>query len=100
MSKYSSNLNALLHSQSHMLVFHIKLFLDEPQSSNYLNLHQHSSWFHFCFDLHFHFIHIYTHIIHVGLKILFHLPLTLKQILLHSYILLYLEHILEYMDHQ
>ena len=35
--------------------------------------------------IHFHSIHIYIYTIHVELKTLFHLPVTLNKILLHSY---------------
>ena len=77
--KYSLILHALLHPQSHVLVFHKKSSLQELQSSNSLHSHQNSSWFLFYFELHTpRSIRIYTHPIHAKLKILFHLPLTLN----------------------
>ena len=43
MPKYSWTLHTSLHSQSCVLGFHIKSLLQEPQSSNSLYSHKHSS---------------------------------------------------------
>ena len=77
-SKYLSILNVILHSQSHVLGFpsHIIIFTRTP---NHLIICTHTDiHYDFIFALnyiHFHSIYIYTHTIHVALKILFHLPL-------------------------
>ena len=60
-TKYSSTLNALLHSKSHVLGFHIKLFSQEHQSSNSWKSHQHSLSFHFCFELHTLWFNLHSH---------------------------------------
>ena len=84
--KYSSTLYAFLHSQSHVLGFHILSFIQEPLPFNSLQSYQHSSWFYFSNEyIHFHSMHIYIHMIHAELNVLFHLLLLLNQILLESY---------------
>ena len=55
--KYSSIVHALLYSQSHVLGFYIKSSLQELESPNSLHSHQPSSWFNFCFEFSFSFIH-------------------------------------------
>ena len=50
--KHLSTWHAFLHSQPHILEFHIQSFLQEPQSSNSLHSHWHSPQFHFCSELH------------------------------------------------
>ena len=73
-------------------------------NSNYLILYIHTNIHHDSIItlnyIHSHSIPTYVHKIHVELKIFLHLPLALTSILLHSYFLLYLEHILEHMNHQ
>ena len=93
-SKYSSILNALLHSQLHILEFHCNDLI----LYTYTNIH-HDSIYALNY-IYFHSIPIYIDKIHAELKILFHVPLKLNEMLLHSYFLLYVEHILKHMDHQ
>ena len=50
--------------------------------------------------IHFHSVYIYINTIHAEVKILFHLSLTLNQIVLHLYFLLFLKHIFQHMDYQ
>ena len=80
-TKYSSILHALLHSQSHVLGFHIQRFLQKSKSSNSLHSQWHSLWFHALNYVQFHSIYICSHTIHFELRVLFHLLLTLNEIL-------------------
>ena len=56
-----SYLRALLHSQSHVLGFHLWSLSQEPQSSNSLHSTIHSSWFHFCFELYTFSLYLHLH---------------------------------------
>ena len=60
-SKYSKILRVLLDPQWHVLEFNIQSFLQDSQSSNFLHSHRHSSWFHFCLELHTFSFNPYLH---------------------------------------
>ena len=78
-SKHSSLIHALLHSQIHVVGLHIQSLLQEPQSSNfYTNTDIHYDPIFSLNYTPFHSIHIFTHTIYLQLQTLFHLLLTLN----------------------
>ena len=52
LAKCSSISHVLLHSQSHVLGFHIYSFIQETQLFDSSQSHRHLSLFHFCNELH------------------------------------------------
>ena len=79
MSKYSSILHALLHSQfTRTKIPHIIVY----KNPNHLIFYTHSDIHHYPISvlnyIYFHSINTYIHTIHAELKVLFDLPLTLN----------------------
>ena len=101
LAKCSSISHVLLHSQSHVLGFHIYSFIQETQLFDSSQSHRHLSLFHFCNELHTLWFnpHLHSHY-SCWTKCFVSFTLVIKLHTFRFFFLLYLERKLEHRDHQ